>query len=255
MATIAWRCLRSAAGLLMLAGLSACASASPAAQGLTFQTASVDPAQTATSIMPSYGQAPPPAGYVAFCQRLPDQCVGPVFTQALADEPGLRPLSQNSAGHFDWSSAFAADSKPAPASAAPGAHAVTLSAGLWSRMQTINRSINQKIIPANDVEAFGVADYWAMPLTEGRGVKGNCKHYVVEKREALLKAGVPAEALNIAVARTPWGEIHAVLLVETDAGDYVLDSLSPWITLWHQTGYTWLQRQVDGQASHWAKVA
>src|SRR4051812_16370051 len=132
MATIAWRCLRTAAGLLMLAGLSACASASPAAQGAPFQAAAGDHAPKAmASIMPSYGQAPPPAGYMAFCQRLPEQCVGPAFTQLSSSEPGLSPLSQNTAGHFDWSNAFAADSKPAPASVARGAHAVALSAGLW----------------------------------------------------------------------------------------------------------------------------
>ncbi|MDG2531892.1 transglutaminase-like cysteine peptidase [Caulobacter endophyticus] len=240
------------AGALFLGGVLLTAPAWAAPAGFA-------PAKSA--IMPSYGQAPPPAGYLAFCERLPGQCAGPLTAPSAeeAQEAALKPQSPDSGGRFDWAMAFAASGRPAmpspDAKAAPSGHAVKLTGGLWGRMQKINRTINRKIVPATDLEAFGASDYWALPITEGRAARGNCKHYVVEKREALIKAGIPAEALNIAVARTPWGEIHAVLLVETDAGDYVLDNLSPWVTLWHQTGYTWLQRQVDGQASQWAKVA
>lgn len=54
---------------------------------------------------------------------------------------------------------------------------------------------------------------------------------------------------------TPRGERHAVLVLATDRGDYVLDSLDPWILPWRQTAYRWLERQVAGERDHWAMVA
>ena len=59
----------------------------------------------------------------------------------------------------------------------------------------------------------------------------------------------------MAVVLTPRGERHAVLVLSTDRGDYVLDSLTPWIVPWRQSGYRWLERQVAGARDHWVMVA
>jgi predicted transglutaminase-like cysteine proteinase len=48
--------------------------------------------------------------------------------------------------------------------------------------------------------------------------------------------------------------VHAVLIVSTDQGDYVLDNLSPWIKGWQDVNYTWIERQVPGQPLRWANV-
>ena len=68
--------------------------------------------------------------------------------------------------------------------------------------------------------------------------------------------GTPlTSALSLAVVLTPRGERHAVLVLSTDRGDYVLDSLTPWIVPWRQSGYRWLERQVAGARDHWVMVA
>ena len=50
------------------------------------------------------------------------------------------------------------------------------------------------------------------------------------------------------------GKCHAVLIVGTDQGDYVLDNLSPWIKGWQEVNYTWIERQVPGKPLRWANV-
>jgi hypothetical protein len=97
-------------------------------------------------------------------------------------------------------------------------------------------------------------DRWATPLAQGDQY-GDCEDYVLEKRRALIAAGVPEDALSIAVATTTWGESHAVLLVTTDQGDYVLDSLTPWILPWRKASLTWRERQVAGAPFRWAMVS
>jgi hypothetical protein len=47
----------------------------------------------------------------------------------------------------------------------------------------------------------------------------------------------------MAVVVTPKRERHAVLLVETDKGEFVLDNLRSAILPWQVTGYRWVQRQ------------
>lgn len=124
---------------------------------------------------------------------------------------------------------------------------------LWSRLNRINARVNHKIAQREDATAFGVADYWAAPLAEGLKY-GDCEDYVLEKQRALAAAGVDRRALNIALVTTAWGESHAVLVVSTRDGDYVLDNLSPWVLRWEQTNLRWRQRQVDGDAFTWAMV-
>ena len=66
------------------------------------------------------------------------------------------------------------------------------------------------------------------PLRWGKGVDvGDCREYVVAKWEELLKAGVPLGAMSIAIAKIPGVDkmYHAVLVIQTDHGDYILDHL------------------------------
>ena len=138
----------------------------------------------------------------------------------------------------------------------PDAAATTLrySPGLLARLNEINRQINGAIKAETDMASLGIADHWDEPLEEGRNV-GDCEDYVLEKRHALIEAGFPAQALSIAVVQTRRGEDHAVLVVDTDGGDLVLDNLSPWVTPWNAVGYRWLMRQAPGQPLNWVSVA
>ena len=125
---------------------------------------------------------------------------------------------------------------------------------LMSMLNGINRRVNESIryVPARDL--YGNADYWTLPLEAGGLRAGDCKDYVLEKRKALVEQGVPGGDLSIAVVMLRNGIAHAVLLVATDKGELVMDSLSSWITPWNQLDYRWISRQAPGQQLVWVKV-
>jgi predicted transglutaminase-like cysteine proteinase len=116
----------------------------------------------------------------------------------------------------------------------------------------VNDKINNTITYESDMDQFGVANRWSLDAVGGRG---DCKDYALAKRQALLAAGISDSNLRIAIVRIQTGELHAVLTVDTDAGNLVLDSLTPEIRPWSQTGYVWIQRQSSGDPLQWVKVA
>jgi predicted transglutaminase-like cysteine proteinase len=118
----------------------------------------------------------------------------------------------------------------------------------WRLVNGINRRINRAIRHVDDDRLYGVADYWARPENSGLG---DCEDFVLAKRAALIQAGVPATALSIAIVVTRWGESHAVLLLASEEGEYVLDSLSPWIARWDRVDYLWRERQRAGRPFDW----
>ncbi len=131
---------------------------------------------------------------------------------------------------------------------------IELTPKLWKLVAATNAQVNRAIIRQTDWQTYGVEEDWSLPIEAGVRY-GDCEDYALEKRHALIKAGVPRSALSLAVVLTPRGERHAVLVLSTDRGDYVLDSLSPWIVPWRQSGYRWLERQVAGARDHWVMVA
>ena len=159
----------------------------------------------------------------------------------------------------DWASGFAAleakrrtnDAPAAPivmtadASDHPVATHIVLDKRTWKLLSKTNLAINNAIKRADDLDNDGVPDQWNLPLLDGTR-KGDCEDYALEKRRQLVKAGLPPEALSLAIVRTSWGETHAVLVVDTDHGTYVLDSLTPWVTPWTQAHFQWITRQAAG---------
>ncbi|MDP1875908.1 transglutaminase-like cysteine peptidase [Phenylobacterium sp.] len=144
--------------------------------------------------------------------------------------------------------------RPSEAPIAQPVERPALTPALWGQLTRINDKVNRQIVRRADIQTYGVLDRWATPLLNGEQY-GDCEDYVLEKRRALVAAGLPASALSIAVATTSWGESHAVLLVATDKGDYVLDSLTPWILPWRKASLTWGARQVAGAPFRWAMVS
>jgi hypothetical protein len=70
----------------------------------------------------------------------------------------------------------------------------------------------------------------------------------------LMQAGLPREALLITVVWTPQNNGHAVLIVRTDKGDYVLDNLSSRVALWNQTPYDYVMRQTQANPNDWVYI-
>lgn len=121
----------------------------------------------------------------------------------------------------------------------------------WRTVNGINRRLNRAIRHVEDRDLHGQDDLWILPA-DGLG---DCEDYVLAKRAALIEAGVPTGALSIAIVETPRGETHAVLLLASVRGEYVLDSLSPWVTRWDRVDYRWRERQARGGAFDWVSVA
>jgi predicted transglutaminase-like cysteine proteinase len=127
-------------------------------------------------------------------------------------------------------------------------------AALMARLTEVTRRVNRAIRYVPEQRVSGDADTWRLPLSSGERAVGDCKDYVLEKRRALIQAGVAPSNLSIAIVRTPRGETHAVLLVITDRGELVLDSLSDWVRPWRQVRYTWLARQGLGRQLGWVSL-
>lgn len=98
-----------------------------------------------------------------------------------------------------------------------GAKPQSLSLGTLS---AVNSAVNHKIKPIRDEEQFGVRDLWSY------GAKaGDCEDFAIAKRAALLSRGYRPENTLLAMGYSA-GQAHVVLLVRTEAGDYVLDNLN-----------------------------
>lgn len=118
----------------------------------------------------------------------------------------------------------------------------------------INQLVNRTVKKASDLDLYGMPEYWSLPRVIDGKMYGDCEDYALEKRRQLIEAGVPESALSLAVAVTPRGEGHAVLMVSLKSGDWVLDNLTPWATPWEDLNYRWVERQVPGTAL-WTSAA
>lgn len=82
-------------------------------------------------------------------------------------------------------------------------------------------------------------------------VSGDCEDYAITKRHKLIAQGWPIRSLRLAVARTAWGEGHAVLVVKTSDGDLVLDNLTSAIKPFQKSGLRFLKIQSEDNPRMW----
>jgi predicted transglutaminase-like cysteine proteinase len=127
---------------------------------------------------------------------------------------------------------------PPTVEAKPG-RSFVLTAERMSQLQQINSHVNNTIREVSDLEQYGREDVWALP-TSG---KGDCEDFAMLKRKMLIEHGWPASALSITVGATAQGEAHAVLLVSTAQGQFVLDNLTSSILSPERTGHVFYARQ------------
>lgn len=94
-------------------------------------------------------------------------------------------------------------------------------------LQQVNREINASIRPmANPSGGWKIYP-----------AAGDCNDYALTKRSALIRLGFPAGALRFAVTKTRLGQSHAILIINTDVGDLVLDNLSSDVKSLESSGY------------------
>lgn len=115
------------------------------------------------------------------------------------------------ARHFDTPLGYLVFSLKYPGEVAPSKPSKT---GAFLRLRSVNAKVNAKIKPKRDV-----GNEWSLWPTSG-----DCEDYAVTKRHELIKAGIPAGSLRIAIGTTASGEGHAVLLADTYVGTLVLDN-------------------------------
>lgn len=112
--------------------------------------------------------------------------------------------------------------------ASGGSSKVTMTPSLIGILKQVNGHVNRAIRPVADR-----GDQWAL-----NPKSGDCEDFVLSKRSALVRNGVSAGALRIAYTHTRRGEPHAVLVVRTSEGDFVLDNLTDSIKTVRASGYT-----------------
>lgn len=89
--------------------------------------------------------------------------------------------------------------------------------------RNVNNLVNQKpyILDKNN---WGKSDYWATPV-EFLKRGGDCEDFAIAKYTALRSLGFPEERLRVAIVQDTQKNIpHAVLVVYTDQGAYILDN-------------------------------
>lgn len=138
-------------------------------------------------------------------------------TQSSMDVAAIVPLSMRY---------FCAQNKSQCAASKVGS--VTMSPDLMSLLKQVNGHVNRNIRPQADT-----ADVWEL-----NPASGDCEDYVLSKRSALISRGVAGGALRIAYTHTRSGQPHAVLVVRTSDGDFVLDNLTNSIKSLRASGYT-----------------
>ncbi len=109
---------------------------------------------------------------------------------------------------------------------------------------SVQRAVNTEIEFLPDWENSGQEELWCFP----ENGLGDCEDFALEKRRRLVAAGVPSAALTLAIA---FHEVrffpHAVLLVETTTGTWVLDNLYDDVLCWDVVPYLYTRReQPDG---------
>ena len=254
--------LKSAAALTALAALCAASPllAAPAAQS-----------PAAADYMPVGGPVSAPTGYLELCARSPIDCqqtrgdsidrIAAGARTALIEkrQSQIRTAKVDSRGATSQTGA-PQDAHAAPVVAAladnfhPSAYArIVLDMPTMAMVVALNDKVNHGIQPATDQEVYHVPDYWVAPGI-GPGVRGDCEDYALEKRRLLIASGIPADALSIAIVRTPAGEVHAVLVLSAKQGDYILDNLHGEVKAWQVTGYSWISRQAPGDDLGWVSL-
>ncbi|MEM8561243.1 MAG: transglutaminase-like cysteine peptidase [Pseudomonadota bacterium] len=120
----------------------------------------------------------------------------------------------------------------------------------WRQLRQINEDLNWQIRPVEDRHNQGVSDFWTIGVS-----RGDCEDYIIAKKHALIQAGwAPDQLLYAVVESRRTRGYHAVLVVRTNKGDYVLDNLTDRIVPWEDAGYRFVIRQSAAAPQKWVQV-
>lgn len=116
--------------------------------------------------------------------------------------------------------------------------------------RVVNSAVNRSTRPISDSAQYGVEEVWALPGSRG----GDCEDLALMKKKALIERGMAPARLMIATVLDRKRGSHAVLVLRTAAGDYVLDTLVGKIKPWRATGYSFLKMQDPDAPTRWNAI-
>ena len=96
------------------------------------------------------------------------------------------------------------------------------------KLEKVNRFFNSRIRFANDVDVWGIKDYWATPIEFLCKGAGDCEDFAIAKYFTLKAMGVDDEKLRITYVKAIEYNIHHMVLTyysEPEAEPLVLDNL------------------------------
>ncbi len=101
-----------------------------------------------------------------------------------------------------------------------------------ARLDAINDFFNQSVLYRDDMEIWGVVDYWASPLETLSKGQGDCEDYAIGKYFSLIAAGVPSAKMRLVYVRAQVvGGIQAHMVLAyypyANAEPLILDNLVP----------------------------
>lgn len=128
--------------------------------------------------------------------------------------------------------------------------AVQISAEQLAFADALNRRINREVRSISDQTQYRRPEHWALPTKRG----GDCEDFALIKKKKLIQAGVNPQHLLVATVLDRNRNPHAVLVIRTPQGDYVLDNLHDRILQWQSTGYTFLRMQNPANPVEWTAV-
>lgn len=206
---------------------------------------------------------PTPAAFLSFCARNPADCQHVPEADETGFQARLRDRLLDRLGIGSFQDSAPAGLKPdnrfadAPLSLSPAApqgqdsyRRIDMTPELWKTARQINNRVNRSLRARSDLSQFGKEDYWFVPDLDGDAY-GDCEDYALLKRRLLIENGFDASALSIAIAETRRGEVHAVLVLTTDTGDFILDNLRHDMRPWHRVKYSWISRQSASDPLLW----
>lgn len=204
----------------------------------------------------------PPAGLVALCASGELNCVLTLGAEGERGATGAAGFHfdrrENATQVFQALLTMQMQQNALPANerhVASAVERVALTETAWRQLVEANDSVNSAISPDTDEHIYGEDERWALPLTDasdGDRRRGDCEDFALEKRQRLLSLGFPAGALALAVAMAPGVGRHAVLVVRTERGDFVLDNLRETPMAIEQTHYAWLSFQSGADPLAWS---
>jgi predicted transglutaminase-like cysteine proteinase len=102
-----------------------------------------------------------------------------------------------------------------------------------TRLDTVNRFFNRRIVFGDDALVWHMEDYWASPLETLQQGSGDCEDFAIAKYFSLLAVGMPASQLRLVYVRLQLGgaggpsQAHMVLAyyATAQAEPLILDTL------------------------------